>query len=278
MRISYVIPRLIRHFLPEKVTRALLLRGVIIRPGLETRSPEEAATRYHQVLQAARVSITGKHVLVFGYGGRFNLGCQLLKLGAAHVTLCEYAVKPDEAANKRLLPDFEKYLEHRNGKTTPRSEWITLLEGDIRELAKQPEIKKADIVCSTSVFEHLTDPAGILAALVQLTHPQGTHLHYIDLRDHFFKYPFEMLTFSADTWKNWLNPTSNLNRWRMSSYANIFKNLFDQVDFHIIECDTTAWEKISDRVLPEFKTGDQQKDAISQIRVTASGLKSLGEL
>jgi SAM-dependent methyltransferase len=277
MSITYLLPRLVRHFMPEKITRALLLRGLIIRPGLETRSPIEAALRYQRDLQEAGVSIEGKRVLVFGYGGRFNLGCQLLELGAAHVTLCEYSVTPDEAANQSLLPEFDKYLVHLNGKTITRPEWFTLMEGDIRELAKNRGIRKADIVCSTSVFEHLIDPAGVLAALAQITQPQGIHLHYIDLRDHFFRFPFEMLTFATNTWKNWLNPTSNLNRWRMTSYSDIFTHLFTYVDIHVTERDLIAWKKISERILPEFKTGDLQLDAVTQIRVIATGIKNLGE-
>lgn len=278
MSLSYIIPRLARHFLPEKVTRALLLRGLIIRPGLETRSPEEAATRYQRELHAVGASVEGKHVLVFGYGGRFHLGCQLLKLGAAHVTLCEYAVKPDETANAGLLPEFEEYLVHQEGRTVPRPEWITMLEGDIRELARQREIKKADIVCSTSVFEHLVDPTGILSALVHLTKPQGIHIHFIDLRDHFFKYPFEMLTFQAGTWKKWLNPTSNLNRWRLPAYTEIFNNNFNNVNVDVFERDVINWEKTSQRILPEFITGNLETDAVTQIQVTARGLKTSGGL
>ncbi|BCY16265.1 hypothetical protein hrd7_01140 [Leptolinea sp. HRD-7] len=269
MKAAYIIPRVIRHFLPEKITRALLLRGLIIRPGLETRSPEEAAARYERDLASAGVSLKGKQVFVFGYGGRFALACNLLKLGADHVTLCEYAHRPDESANALLLPEFEKYLTHSFGKTLPRDEWITLLQGDIRELANDLTIHKSDIVLSTSVFEHLTDPAGILDALVRLTSPGGTHLHYIDLRDHFFKYPFEMLTYTEKTWSAWLNPTSHLNRWRLPAYRGLFEERFSQTNVHILERNPDAWASIESRVLPEFKTGDPQVDSVTQVRVTA---------
>ncbi|NLF51257.1 MAG: class I SAM-dependent methyltransferase [Leptolinea sp.] len=270
MKTAYFLPRLVRHFLPEKVTRALLLRGLFIRPGLETRAPEEAAARYQRDLKEAGVDISGKHILVFGYGGRFGLACHLLKLGARHITLCEYAVKPDEQANANLLPEFENYLFRDFGKTVPRNEWITILQGDIRKIALEPGIKKADIVCSTSVFEHLDDPDGILDALIKLTGDGGTHIHYIDLRDHFFKYPFEMLTFSASTWKNWLNPTSNLNRWRFPKYETLFRERFDKVNLLVFEHNEAAWVEIQNRVLPEFKTGNTQVDAVTQIRVISS--------
>jgi len=269
MNPAYVFPRVIRHFLPENVTRALLMRGLIIRPGLETRAPEEAAARYERDLTSAGVNLKGKRIFVFGYGGRFALACNLLKLGAGHVTLCEYAHMPDEKANALLLPEFEKYLTHSLGKTFPRDGWITLLQGDIRKLAQEPMLHGSDIVLSTSVFEHLTDPAGILNALVKITSPGGIHLHYVDLRDHFFKYPFEMLTYPEKTWTAWLNPTSNLNRWRLPAYRKLFEERFSKTDIQVFEHDLPAWDKIEPRVLPEFKTGDPDIDSVTQIRVIA---------
>lgn len=269
MNAAYILPRVIRHFLPEQVTRALLMRGLIIRPGLETRAPEEAALRYERDLSATGVNLIGKRIYVFGYGGRFALACNLLKLGADHVTLCEYAHQPDEKANALLLPEFDRYLTHSFGKTLPREDWITLHQGDIRELVRDPIEHKSDIVLSTSVFEHLTDPEGVLDALIKITVPGGTHLHYVDLRDHFFKYPFEMLTYSQKTWATWLNPTSNLNRWRLPAYRKLFEDRFSGVEFELFDRDPAAWETIVDRVLPEFKTGDPQVDAVTQIRVTA---------
>jgi hypothetical protein len=273
MSLAYILPRVIRHFLPEKITRALLLRGLIIRPGLETRAPQEAAERYRRDLQTCGIDLSGKHILIFGYGGRFALACQLLKMGADHITLCEFAARPDERANLALLPEFEKYLTHSLGKTRPRDEWMTLLQGDIRLLAAERTIRKADIVCSSSVFEHLVDPDGILTALNTVTHENGAHLHYIDLRDHFFKFPFEMLTFTENMWKTWLNPTSHLNRWRLPAYQSLFARQFGNVNITVLERNTTAWSDISERVLSEFKTGDPQVDAVTQIRVFAGRKK-----
>lgn len=269
MNLTYILPRVARHFLPEKVTRMLLLRGVIIRPGLETRAPQEAAERYRRDLNKHGIDISGKHILILGYGGRFALACHLLKMGATHITLCEYAVQPDEKFNADLLPEFEKYLAHSLGKTKPRDEWITLLQGDIRELATDPILQKADIICSSSVFEHLSDPTGILDALLLLISETGVHLHYIDLRDHFFKFPFEMLTFTEKVWKNWLNPTSHLNRWRLPAFQSLFAERFGQVELDVLERDLSAWQTVSERVLPEHKSGDPQVDAVTQIKIFA---------
>ena len=94
MNLKYLIPRLARHFLPEKLVRFLLLRGWIIRPGIETSSPAEAAERYKIDLANAGVKMQGKSILIFGYGGRFSLAIELLRLGAAHITLVDNFPRP----------------------------------------------------------------------------------------------------------------------------------------------------------------------------------------
>src|SRR3972149_6480652 len=75
--------------MPESVTRFLLKRRFIIRPGLESSDPFSAANRYIEVFSQHGRSIQGKRVLVFGYGGRFAVGVELLRQGAAHVVLAE---------------------------------------------------------------------------------------------------------------------------------------------------------------------------------------------
>ena len=67
LNLPYLIPRLARHFLPEQLVRGLLLRSVIIRPGLETSNPFAAVQRYADVLSECGSSFRGKRVLVFGY-------------------------------------------------------------------------------------------------------------------------------------------------------------------------------------------------------------------
>ena len=203
MNLPYLIPRLIRHFLPEKLVRTLLLRNIIIHPGLETDNPFAAVKRYVEVLAERRLSFQGKRVLVFGYGGRFDIGFGLLREGAAHVILCDKYAPPDEAHNLRTFASEEKYFVVENEGLRPRPEWITLLEADIRAVDVTREIEPVDIVISSSVYEHVDDVEGITRALAGLTKPDGLQIHYVDLRDHFFKYPFEMLRFSESAWRRW---------------------------------------------------------------------------
>jgi hypothetical protein len=270
LNLPYLIPRLARRLLPAKLIRALLLRNIIIHPGLETNNPEAAVQRYTQVLSARGISLQGKRVLVFGYGWRFDIGFGLLKEGAAHIILCEKFPAPDEAHNRKMFAAEEKYFVMQSQGLRPRPEWMTLLEGDIRDLEATNKIGAVDVVLSSSVYEHLDDVEGITRALARLTKPNGLQIHFIDLRDHFFKYPFEMLRFSERTWRNWLNPSSNHNRYRVWDYRRVFESCFGHVEIEVLDREEEAFRKLMPHIRPEFLSGNPNEDAVTLIRVVAS--------
>ena len=269
MDIDYLFLRLIRHFLPEGVARFLLRQRWIIKPGLESSDPGAAAHRYLSVLAENNQTIKNQTVMVFGYGGRFALGIELLNQGAAHVILCDHIRSLDNDRNLELLGNNAKYLVVENNSVKPRADFMTLLHGDVRERNIQNSVKPANVVLSTSVFEHLNDVKGITKALADMTHQEGFHLHFIDLRDHYFKYPFEMLTFSNIVWKSLLNPTSNLNRMRLIDYRRCFKDHFDEVNINILDNDPAHFEKMRKQIRPEFISGDLDLDSALQIQLIA---------
>lgn len=274
LNLPYLLPRLTRHFLPEEFVRSLLLRNVIIRPGLETSNPFAAVQRYSEVLSASGLSFHGKRVLVFGYGGRFDIGFGLLKEGAAHVVLCDKYAPPDETHNRQMFGAEEKYFYAEKKGIRPRPEWMTLLESDIRDIQSTAGIEPVDIVLSSSVYEHLDDVEGITSALTRLTKPDGIHIHYVDLRDHYFRYPFEMLRFSEDTWRKWLNPSTNHNRYRLWDYRRVFESCFGDVEIEVLERQEETFRKLASHIRPEFISGNMDEDAVTLIRVIAS--KPLG--
>lgn len=270
LNLPYLLPRLIRHFLPEKFVRALLLRNIIIRPGLETGNPFAAVQRYVDAVSERGLSFSGKRVLVFGYGGRFDIGFGLLKEGAAHVILCDRYAPPDEAHNRQLFGAEEKYFHVEKQGLRPRREWMTLLEADIRDIASSGELDAVDIVLSSSVYEHVDDVEGITGALARLTKRAGLHIHFIDLRDHFFKYPFEMLRFSEGTWRNWLNPSSNHNRYRLWDYRRAFEDCFEDVKIEVLAREEEAFHRLRSHIRPEFLSGRPDEEAVTLIRLIAS--------
>ena len=270
MSIRYILLRLIRHFMPEGFARLLLKRRWIIKPGLESTDPASAVEQYLNALSAHGVTIHGKKILIFGYGGRFAVAVELLKRGASHVVLCDHFVLLDHERNAELLPMYEMYLKQNQAEVSPRGEFITLLHGDIRDASIQSQMEQVDCILSTSVYEHLDNVDGITKSLARLTSPQGVNLHFVDLRDHYFKYPFEMLKFTKKIWENFLNPTSNLNRFRFSDYQNIFNKYFQHVEIKVLEHNIVEFRKAQKQIRSEFKTGDETIDAVTLLYIFSS--------
>jgi SAM-dependent methyltransferase len=268
LNLQYLLLRLIRRFLPERLTRFLLRRGLVIRPGLETREPASAAARYRETLEAQGETLNGKHVLVFGYGGNFAVAAELLRAGASHIVLLDRFAPPDDRRNRELVRAYPDYFILQNDQVKTVDAFITLIHEDVKNVRVE---EKFDVVLSSSVYEHLDDVDGLTAALAALTAPSGIHIHYVDLRDHYFKLPFEMLKFSERTWKRWLNPTSNLNRFRLRDYQRVFDSYFADVQIKVLASEPEAFAHARNQIRPEFLTGDEAHDAVTLIEVVASG-------
>lgn len=184
--------------------------------------------------------------------------------------LSEYNLKPDQKFNRSIVFEYSRYLSIKNGKVFPNPYFITLAHADIRTLVKEKKIERVHLILSNSVFEHLDDVSGVLGALSEITLAEGLHLHFIDLRDHYFKYPFEMLCYSENVWHKFLNPNSNLNRLRLWHYESIFKKYFKSVDLSVLDSNINEFNRLKDRVSSEYLYGDQTIDSALRIKVVAS--------
>lgn len=269
MNWPYIALRLARRLLPRVVARQMLEIGFVLKPGLETAAPKQAVERYQTALEAAGVSLAGKAVLVFGYGGGFGVGVLLLQAGAGSVTLCDRFAWPSRR-NRHWVETAPEYFRSQEGTFCPDPDRLQLLHGDIREIARTKE-DRFDIVLSSSVFEHLDDVDGVCTALATLTRRSGVHLHYIDVRDHYFRCPFEMLTFSESVWRRFLNPGSNLNRLRPWEYRAIFERWFETVRLEVAQSEREAFRHARARIRPEYLCGDEALDAAGVVQVTTWG-------
>ena len=270
MNFKYIIARLIRKYTPNKLFDFLLQRGIGIKPGMETSNPKEAVSQYREVLKEKNLSIDKKRILLFGYGGNFGVGCLLLEAGASHVTLVDKYAHPNPARNKILLPKYEKFLAARGKKILPNPAVITLHHDDIDKLASSPGV---DLVLSNSVLEHVQDVDATIKALAALTDSNGMQIHFIDLRDHYFKYPFEMLCYSDKIWYKWLNPSSYLNRYRITDYQRIFEKYFTNVEITVLASNSEAFQQVQSRIHQEFLSGVTEIDSATVIRVVAQGIR-----
>lgn len=267
--LAYLALRLIRHYLPSTIIHKLLRAGVFIQPGLETRHPQAAANRYSEALEQQRKTLKNKRILILGYGGYLGLGDALLKMGAKHVTLLDPYARSYARENFRLASESNPYIARVGNKISPNPEYLTLHHKPINEVRLESQ-ERVDIVLSSSVYEHLMRPLEVTKTLAQWTNADGSHVHYIDLRDHFFRYPFEMLCYSEATWKKFLNPASHLNRFRIWDYEGVFQQYFDMVEFEIVEHDFHAYRNSAHRIRQEYISGVESSDAATKIIVFAS--------
>lgn len=265
--LDYLALRLARRFAPESVVRFILDRRLGITPGTETSDPAQAARRYQETLAQGGRQLNNASVFILGYGGYYGLAVELLRSGARHVTVCDpYAVEKHEA-NLALAEKNPRFFQP--GDYAPRPEFISTIREDVRRYAERSQ-PGYDLILSWSVFEHLDDPPSIVAALGHLTSDEGYNIHFIDLRDHYFKYPFEMYCHPEERWKRWLNPSSNLNRWRSWQYTTAFRAYFERVHVFSLESDMEAYLQAKERMRSDFMCGEDEVDAVTRIQISAS--------
>lgn len=266
--LDYVALRLIRRHLPDRIVRQMLRRRIVITPGLETTDPSAAIQRFLGAIAAAGCRIEGRRVLIFGYGGNYGVGAGLLRAGARHVVLVDPYAEPAHEANRALAAD-SPYFTTRGAEVHPVADWVTVVDGPLGEyLARGGQ--RVDYVLSNSVLEHVGDVEATIPELAGVTAPGGHHFHFVDMRDHYFRYPFEMLCYSEPVWRRLLNPGSNLNRLRAWDYERIFRASFPGVTVEPLAADLAAFRAARPRIRPEFLTGREEQDAVIRIFVHAS--------
>jgi SAM-dependent methyltransferase len=250
--LEYWLLRSIRRSLPEGFIDFIHDRGIFRTPGEETHRPKKTARWYGECAQARGQALDGKTVCVVGFGGSFGVGVHLLELGARRVILLR-----------------DKYFTVSGDSWTPDPNRLVVLRGHLEPYA-QDHPGTADFVVSRAVFEHVDNVDSLVRACFLLTKPGGLNFHLVDLRDHFFKYPFEMLSYSATTWRRWLNASNNLNRLRLPDYERIFGRVFGSAEIEVLTRLHEEFRRARPRVRSEFLTGDEDVDAAARILVTAA--------
>lgn len=262
--------RWIRHVLPQCLVHFFLQKKFLIGgSGAETNYPDIIVDKYEARLNVPGYSLKGKKILVFGFGGYLGFAVELLKRGAEHVYLYDKYAPLDDSKNAALYLKDNSYLVDENKKIRPDSKYITMIKCDFDEYAAV-NIGSIDCVMSNSVLEHVDNVDETVDLFKKTMSEDGVNIHFIDLRDHFFKYPFHMLCFSEKIWKKYLNPGSNLNRYRTYDYRKIFNKYFDEVKIEAVSSNLEAFIKLKKKIKPEFIVGDNTEDSITKICVMAT--------
>jgi len=260
--LDYLVLRVLRRATPQPIVDALLDRGIYLKPGRDTSEPQRVAATYVERALAHGIDLSDRTVCVVGYGGGYGVGLYLLEAGARHVILQDPFAPLRAARNRRLPADLRaRYLVGDR----PDPARITLVHEPLEALAHRSP-RSVDLVVSSSVLEHVADVDALIAACAALTAPGGLDVHYVDLRDHYFKYPFEMLCHSGTTWDRFLDASNHLNRLRVPDYERAFRTHFDHIEVTCVEHLRDEFRRARPRIRPEFLTGDEDVDAAAIVR------------
>jgi SAM-dependent methyltransferase len=267
--LEYWLMRSIRRSLPQGLIDFIHDRGIFRTPGIETRKPGSAAEWYAEQAQSRRRTLEAKTVCVVGFGGSYGVGVYLLELGVRRVILQDPFAALRHARNATLPKALrDKYFTVQGDDWRPDPARLLVLRDHLAPYAAK-HAQSADFVVSRAVFEHVEDVEALVQACSLLTKPGGMNFHLVDLRDHYFKYPFEMLCYAEPTWQRWLNASNNLNRFRVPDYRAAFDGSFTKVDIEIRDRLREEFRRTQSRIRKEFLTGDEDIDAAVKILITA---------
>jgi SAM-dependent methyltransferase len=256
----YLLYRGLRRFLPPGFTYRFASRDTT---PAETLS--EDAWLYDRLLRDQGFSVRDKRIAEIGPGTLNPFAVLLLKRGAAHVDAIEpYPRHLDPETLRQRLKVWWQHDDARGDRTPWPEDLLNGPDFDPRKVTRHLGLAEAlplpdasvDLVVSTMVLQFIADPEAALREMHRILRPGGIMLHIVDLRDHCFKYPLEMLTFSASQWsrlaplkegRGWHNRL-RLSHWLRHAEAAGFADLRSAA----LESNPDAVADIRARLHPDF--------------------------
>ncbi len=264
----YWLMRTLRRHTPSWVFETMLDWGVL-ETGGETSASAEAVQEYADSAARHGLSLAGQRVCVVGSGGGLSIGIAFLEAGARAVVLQEPFAPPRSWRNRQIPAALaEKYLVMDGDAWRPRDERLMLVSTPLEQFAAdQPG--SIDFVVSHAVLQFVVDLDSLVAASARLMRPSGIGIHIVDLRDHYYRYPFEMLAYTQKTWDRWLKTKNGLNRLRRNDYERIFRRHYGDVRIETVMSLPDEFARAKPRIRPEFLSGDDASDAAGLVRIEA---------
>ena len=252
MRLVYVLRGLIRHQIPDRWFFGLM--NLFGNSTLSETDPDGSILELLRRLESIGIDLRGKHILDVGSGRYARVALRMLKAGADRVTLVDlYAVELAEPEHRSVLLQDCINLDLDAEDALAR---IRVYTGDVTSMPTATREQAADIVSSAATLEHARDPQAVLAKCWEWLKPGGLTSHFIDLRDHSFRFPFEMLTFSDRVWKRWLDPQGgfSLNRWRLTDYVRAMQRIgFSGIEYEVLQTDEAGLRAVMPRLDEQFR-------------------------
>lgn len=239
-RFEYIVLRLVRRFLfNERLARRLSWLVPYYRSSLNESEPDQIITAYLTMLKRISLTVNGKCILEVG-AGRTNLIAYALCAAGAHKAI---ALEPFVA--------FDDILDTRLRKNRP--EFTNIIASRVQRAKDFAEVSNAsiDLLLSNSVLEHVTNLRDFFTNCYRLLADNGTMLHLVDYRDHFFKYPYAFLTFKDSVWSRWLDP-GDLPRWRLSDHLSAMHTAGFKAEVLTRETLNAELVRVKSRFQPRF--------------------------
>lgn len=255
-RYEYVTLRLIRRFVfTEHLANRLAGWLPYYAHSVGENEPARIVAEYVRNLAAADLSLDDKRVLEIGAGRTNAVGYRLAGAGAATACMLEPFVAFDLKRDKALRAAMPALTAIESARVSRAQAFDEIAAGSI------------DLVLSNSVLEHVRPIDAFFADCRRVLAPNGVMLHRVDYRDHFFKYPYGFLTFSATTWARWLNP-GDLPRWRLPDHTAALRRAGFVVSVLESCSEPGAFAAIRPRLKPPFD-GDDADIAVTSATILA---------
>jgi SAM-dependent methyltransferase len=254
---AYFGARILRRILPETIAQQVLSRR-----GVSSRKVYEGTTRTYlnAIKETGIESMFGENasltVLEAGTGFYNPASAPLLLSGVARLILLEPFLgnNPDYARFIERLDDLLAFARKDPAYPLPlKNTPPRVSDGSLPEEVElsahlwedtQLPAESIDGVFSASVLEHLRAPETIVSECGRIVRTGGFMINTLDMRDHFFRYPLEMLKYSQDGWNRLTTPAGGSgyqNRWRIGRWLDaLSRHGFDTVVIPIRQSEEIA--------------------------------------
>ncbi len=241
---EYITLRLLRRFL---FRNGLLARVPFLlpyyKPSENETSPSLIVDRYIELCASKGLDLLTLSILEIGPGRTNSVGFEFMMRGARSYRgfepLAPFAARADEK--------MRRSIQDRCG----LSATFPFAAANRVKSLDAIEEKSIDVVLSNSVLEHVQDLPALIVGLKRILRHNGSMVHIVDYRDHFFKYPFHFLLFSPEQWHRFLSP-GDLTRQRLRDHVKAFTEQGFRVEVLDREYDFSSFSKVKGRIHKSF--------------------------
>ncbi len=242
--VVYISLRLIRKFVFS--SRFLVKRGHML-PFYSANANQISAVpivdRYYKLCDQVGISLSDSTVLEVGVGETNSTGYEFMARGICDYYGYEPVLELRSALDQRKMDEvIERYPATARDKTL-----------NVRRIRSLRPVKdgSVDVILSHCVLEHVTDMDSLLNQFKRVLRDDGCMIHYVDYRDHFFRYPYHFLLFSKHFWARFLDP-GYLPRHRVSDHIECLSKHGFEVDVLNRMAEEETFKQIEERIHPGF--------------------------